>query len=112
MTVGCQRYEAFRRQVLRFDFDVYEGDLTDGVLLARLPFYIRWAKRPAPTSKLARFLHVARMEPSRGRPVSLSALRGKLFRIRVVDAEKDAGGHPLTPETTYSVVAEVLERLV
>lgn len=112
VTIGLKRYEFARRTVLRLDFDVFDGDVGLGRRLARLSYYMRWpGKKPAATSKLGRLLHVARLEPSRGRPVSLTALAHKIFRIEVADAEHDSGGTPLTPATTYSVVKNVLERL-
>jgi hypothetical protein len=113
VTVGCRRYEAFRRQVLRLDFDVYSGPVTNGgVVIATVPLYLRWSgKKPTPTSKLGRLLHIARLEPSR-RPVSLlSALAHKLWRVNVSDAQHDSKGDPLSEATTYSVISQVLERL-
>jgi hypothetical protein len=112
VSIGLKRYEFSKRIVVRLDFDVYEGDAGLGHLLARLSYYMRWTgKKPAATSKLGRLLHVARLESSRGRPVSLASLAHKLWRIQVVDAEHDSGGDPLTPATTYSIVKRVLERL-
>lgn len=112
VSIGLKRYEFARRTVLRLDFDVYEGDAGLGPHLARLPYYMRWlGKKPAATSKVGRLLHVARLESSRGRPVSLTVLAHKLWRIQVADAEHDSKGNPLSPETTYSIVKQVLERL-
>jgi hypothetical protein len=111
VSIGLKRYEFSKRIVVRLDFDVYEGDAGLGQRLERLPYYMRWTKKPAATSKLGRLLHVARLESSRGRPVSLAALAHKLWRIQVADAEHDSGGDPLTPTTTYSIVKRVLERL-
>jgi hypothetical protein len=112
VSVGLRRYEFSRRPVLRLDLDVFAAAAFDSEILARLPYYMRWTgKKPAPTSKLGRLLHVARLEPSRGRPVSLTALKGRLWRIRVDDAQHDSQGQPLTEATTYSVVSSILELL-
>lgn len=109
---GCKRYELFSRMVLRVDFDVYDGDAMAGaVLLARLPHYMRWMKRPTSTSKLANFLHVAGLKASGRRPVSLNQLANKLWTVRVVDAAHDSTGKPRTAATTYSIIEQVLERL-
>lgn len=112
VSIGLKRYDFSGRKVLRLDFDVFEGEAGLGHRLARLPYYMRWTgKRPAATSKLGRLLHVARLESSRGRLVSLTALAHKLFRLQVADAEHDSTGNPLTAETSYSIVKQVLERL-
>jgi hypothetical protein len=113
VSVGLKKYECFKRQVLRLDFDVFRGPVTNTELLARLPYYMRWTgKRPAPTSKLGRLLQVAKLEPTRrDRPRNLSELAHKLWRVRVADAKKDSEGHELAGDTRYSVITQVLERL-
>jgi hypothetical protein len=113
VSVGLKRYECYKRLVLRFDFDVFEGSVVNGELLARLPYYMRWSgKKPAPTSKLGRLLQVAKLEPTRrDRPQNLSVLARKLWRVRVADAEKDSEGLKLVGDNVYSVVKQVLERL-
>ena len=113
VSVGLKKYECFKRWVLRLDFDVFRGPVTDGDRLARLPFYARWTgKRPAPTSKLGRLLQVAKLEPTRrDRSRNLSDLAHKLWRVRVADAQKDSEGHELAGDTRYSVITQVLERL-
>jgi hypothetical protein len=111
VSVGLKRFEAFKRPVLMIRFDVFEGDMTDGVRLARLPWHCAWKTRPAPTSKLGRLLCLVGMPPSRGRAVNLRGLAHKLFRVRVDDVKQDAQRRPLTPETTYSVVVDVVAKL-
>lgn len=112
VSVAVRRYQAFTRFVLRLDLDVFDGKATGGRILARLPYYMRWpGKRPAPTSKLGRLLHVTGLEGKRGQRVALSVLTRKLFRVRVADAAHDSEGNSLPTEHTYSVVSEILERL-
>jgi hypothetical protein len=113
VSVGLKKYECFKRLVLRLDFDVFKGPATNGEMLARLPYYMRWSGRKiAPTSKLGRLMQVAKLEPSRrDRPQNLSVLARKLWRVRVADAKKDSEGFELAGDNVYSVVTQVLERL-
>lgn len=113
VSVGLKKYECFKRLVLRLDFDVFKGPATDGELVGRLPYYMRWSgKKVAPTSKLGRLLQVAKVEPSRrDRPQNLSVLARKLWLVRVADAKMDSEQAQLAGDNVYSVVTQVLERL-
>ncbi len=109
-TVSVKRYTAFQRLVLQIDFDVFRGDIADGVRLARLPLFCRWnGKRPAPSSKLGKLLVTARLEGQKGRAIALSALTKKFFVVRVGDATSDSAGNAL--REPYSVIRDVVARL-
>ncbi len=109
------KFNAFNRVILEFGFEVYRGEATDGIVLARIPHFVRLPgpKGLAPSSKLARLLHVAYhgQTPPRWGKLSLSALQHKLWRVVVADAEKDTNGQELPERLRYSVIAQVLERL-
>jgi hypothetical protein len=111
VSLSCRRVSRYSRTVLEIDFDVYEGALTDGRVLARLTLYLNWSKQPSTKSKLGRLLRCGGLQPSRGRPVTLQALERKAWRVRVIDAQHDQDGTPLTETARYSIIDDVLERL-
>lgn len=111
VSCSCRRVSRYNRTVLEIDFDVYEGALTDGRVLARLTLYLNWSKQPSAKSKLGRLLRCGQLEPSRGRPVTLQVLERKAWRVRVIDAQHNQDGTPLTETVRYSIIDDVLERL-
>jgi hypothetical protein len=111
VTIACRRVSRYGRTVLDLDFNVYEGAFSDGRMLARLTLYLNWSKQPSAKSKLGRLLRCGKLEPSRGRPVTLQVLEGKAWRVRVIDAKDDQDGTPLTAAARYSIIDDVLERL-
>src|SRR5262245_31513840 len=83
-----------------------------GPPLGKVPWFAPWkGSKPSSRSKVGQLVHIAGLEARRGRRVSLSGLRGKLFRIEIADAGHDSQGKQLSPARTYSVVSEILERL-
>lgn len=111
VSIGLKRYESFKRPILMIRFDVFQGDMTNGVRVARLPWYCAWKGRPAPTSKLGRLLALMGIAPARGRPVSLRGLAHKHVLVRVADVTQDAQQRPLPEENWYSTVADVVAKL-
>ena len=111
VSIACRRISRYNRTVLEIDFDVYAGALIEGRVLARLTLYMNWSKQPSPKSKLGRLLRCGGLQPSRGRPVTLQALERKAWRVRVIDAQHDPDGVPLTETTRYSLIDGVVERL-
>ena len=62
----------------------------------------------APRSKFGQWLTVAGVSMPHGR-IPIETLRFKLWRVEVIDAQRDYLLRPL--RTPYSVVSRVLERL-
>jgi hypothetical protein len=105
-------FKAFRRRILRLDFDVFRGPASDGILVARLPYFMPVPERRlSQASKLFRLFLLLGVQPARSGRLPLNLLRAKLWRVEVGDAEKDAAGAPLPPPLRYSVVKRVTERL-
>jgi len=107
------KFDAFGRTNLRLDFDVFQGPLEDGVVLGRVPMFLRLPGRKglSPTSKLARLLYVAGVQTNRWQKFSLAALRAKAWIVDVGDAEHDSSDGDLAPGVIYSVVKRVVEKL-
>jgi hypothetical protein len=104
----------YNRLVLRITFRIFDGEATDGVILADgIDGFFPMGdnkKRPGPASKIARLTQLlnpnARMDSFKG-----SDLKDKLWRVRVETVEKDRKGEALHAANRYSKVADVLERL-
>jgi len=113
ISVSLTPFNAYDRRNLELGFDVFQGDATDGVLLARLPMFLRLpGKRGlSPNSKLARLLYVLGVKPTRWTRVDLNVLRGKLWSIEVGDADRDTTNAGLPAGLAYSVVKRVISRL-
>ena len=88
VSVWCRRITRFDRTVLEIDFDVYDGDLAAGRVLARLPMFLRWTKTPTARSRFGRLLRCGGLQPSRGRPVTLQTLERKAWRVRVAASDR------------------------
>lgn len=112
-SVRLQMLEGFNRRTVELTFEVYKGELSAGVALARVPMFLRWPQKKglSPNSKLARLFYTAGIRPSRGTHVSLDVLRYKLWLVEVGDAKKDANDSQLSTETAYSVIKNVVKRL-
>lgn len=112
-SVQLRKFSAFRRENLRLDFEIYEGEVINGIALGRVPMFFRLPgkKGLSPASKLARLLYMAGAKPTRWERINLNLLRAKLWQVQVGDAEHDAGESPLSIAATYSVIKRVLARL-
>jgi hypothetical protein len=106
-------FDAFNRKNLELGFDVFQGEATDGVLLARIPLFIRMpGKRGlSPNSRLARLLYLLGSQPTRWTKVNLDVLRNKLWFVEIADAEQDSNNDKLSPQLAYSVIKRVISRL-
>jgi hypothetical protein len=113
-TVALRRFRAFDRENLELGFDVYAGAVTDGVVLARIPKFFR---RPAkgkplpPSSDLACLFYRVGLTPRKVTAASMKALRHKVWRVQVGDAEHDSRQRFIADGERYSVIKRVLERL-
>ena len=106
-------FDAFNRKNLELGFDVFEGEATDGVLLARIPLFIRMpGKRGlSPNSRLARLLYLVGPQPTRWTKVNLDMLRNKLWFVEIADTEQDSKNDKLSPQLAYSVIRRMISRL-
>jgi hypothetical protein len=115
-SVSLTKFSAFNRMNLELGFDVFQGPAVNGVVLARIPLYTRLPgpKGLSPNSKLARLFHLLHhgsATPTRWGRLPLAALRNKLWRVVVADAEKDVNDETLPEKLRYSVIQQVVERL-
>src|SRR5437879_13898339 len=62
-----RKFSAYRRENLRLDFEIYKGEMTNGIELGRVPMFFRLPgnKGLSPASKLARLLYTAGAKPTR-----------------------------------------------
>ena len=111
---------AFQRRFVEALFDVFDGPMTDGRRLARLPgfFPVPHRARLARSSSLARWIALAGI--SRFDRIPLRMLEHKHWKVRVVDVVKshltetidgERRHRNLPTPLVYSKVAEVLECL-
>jgi hypothetical protein len=104
----------YDRHFLRIAFTIFEGDATDGVIIATgvdgfFPMGDD-SRRPGPSSKIVRLMQLLDPNgPIAG--VRASDLTNKLWRVRVETVDKDRKGNALHPANHYSKVADVLERV-
>lgn len=111
---------AFKRRFVEALFDVFDGPMTDGRHLARIPGFFPLPNRArlARSSSLARWIALAGIH--RIDRIPLRSLEHKHWKVRVVDVVKshltetingDRRHRALPQPLVYSKVAEVLERL-
>jgi hypothetical protein len=111
---------AFKRRFVEALFDVFEGPMTDGHHLGRVPgfFPIPNRARLARSSSLARWIALAGIQ--RIDRIPLRSLEHKHWKVRVVDVVKshltetingERRHRDLPQPLVYSKVVEVLERL-
>jgi hypothetical protein len=111
---------AFKRRFVEAHFDVFDGPVTNGRQLARVPgfFPIPNRARLARSSSLARWIALAGI--SRLDRIPLRTLEHKCWKVRVIDVSKshltetikgERRHRDLPTPLIYSKVAEVLERL-
>jgi hypothetical protein len=103
------------RRYLEVFFDVFEGEITDGVILARdVPGYFNMGegKRIGRSSKLARWIQL--LDPAT-RPrldrVPTKLLRDKFWLVRVVDVKLNSERQELPQANWYSKVDAILKRV-
>ena len=100
-----KKFDAYSRSNLELAFDVYDGDATNGRVLARIPMFLRDSKHLRPNTKLWRLLSLVGAEPRPRARITLHSLRHKLFVVEINDTKKHSAG------PAYSVVGSVLEKL-
>ena len=111
---------AFQRRYVEALFDIFDGALTEGRQLARVPgfFPLPHRARLARSSSLARWIALAGI--SRLDRIPLRTLEHKHWKVRVVDVvtshltetiNGERRRRTLPAPLVYSKVAEVLERL-
>jgi len=112
-SVRLSKFHAYGRENIRLDFEIYKGQVIDGIELGRVPMFLRLPGRGrlSPTSKLARLLYTAGANPKRWERINLNSLRDKLWQVQVGDAQHDTEESPLSTTATYSVIKRVLARL-
>jgi hypothetical protein len=115
-TVSSRILKAYGRQTIELGCEIYQGDWTENLVLAMVPLFLGLPRTKglnlSPNSKLARLIYLVEPKRVRSTKVSLRVLlQYKVFEVVVGDAAKDAEGHPLTRDTTYSVIRRVLTRL-
>jgi hypothetical protein len=111
---------AFKRRFVEAHFDVFEGPMTNGHYVARVPGFFPIPNRAllARSSSLARWIALAGI-PRIDR-IPLRSLEHKHWRVRVVDVVKshltetvngERRHRDLPSRLIYSKVAEILDRL-
>jgi hypothetical protein len=111
---------AFKRRFVEALFDVFDGPMTDGRHLARVPGFFPLPNRArlARSSSLARWIALAGI-PRLDR-IPLRSLEHKHWKVRVVDVSKshltetingERRHRDLPTPLIYSKVVEILERL-
>lgn len=110
-----RKFTAFKRLNLEIGFDCFRGDAPHGVILARVPLFVRCPgpKGLSPNSKLARLFYLLyhSQNPPRWGRLPVSTLKHKLWRVLVGDATKNTAGEDLPEPLRYSVITQILERL-
>lgn len=110
-SVAVHPFRAFKRRNLRLDFEIYEGEAANGVVLGRVPMFCPLPERRlSPSAKLARLFALLGVQ-LRGDRLPLEKLRYRLWRVEVGDAVKDSTGAPLALPLRYSVIKTVVEHL-
>jgi hypothetical protein len=114
VSASLRVFSAFDRQNLEIGFDVFEGEAMDGVVLARIPKFLRKPpmRKPLPqNSDFARLFYLLGLNPRKVTGTNVRVLRGKLWRAQGGDAERDSRQRKLAENETYSVVKRIVERL-
>src|SRR5262249_157594 len=113
-SVTLVRFSAFGRENLELGFDVYQGEATNGLVIARIPKFFRKPGKGQPlprNSDLAKLFYLLGLSPRKVTAARMNALRGKIWRVQVGDAEHDGRGRVLDEHERYSIIKRVLERL-
>ena len=114
VSTSVRRRRYHNRPYLEALFDIFQGHIEDGVLLARgVPAFFSMPRDGQPlgrSSRLARWIQL--LDPKlRLDRVPLRALKQKFWLGQVVTVDEDGQQQPLSAGNQYSKVAAVLERL-
>lgn len=114
VSTSVRKTDCYRRPYVEILFTVFDGDLTDGAVLAvGVPgfFNLPMGGRPlGKSSKLARMIQLLDPKPRRDR-VPIRALKDKCWRVSVVTVEVNGQQQTLPMGNRYSRIDTIMERI-